>query len=284
MDTELIELSYFPGCSLATSAEENNESLKAFCRRIGYLLTDLEDWNCCGSSSIYGLDPDAAFSLSARNLSLARPGRPLFIACPKCLQRMRQTQAKLRRDEAAREKYEKLHGKPFDDKLRIISFFELIEESQFLRAGLANMHRLQGLKFVPYYGCLLNNPPEIRPAKSYYGFIEKTLSSLGAEPVSWACPTRCCGTFLAAVKPQLIFDTVNEITAEAKRSGADVIVTPCAMCQMNLEMRCSIENPLPVLHFTEVLELAMGSGEGKKWFKRHLIDPSPLLGHFSAHE
>jgi heterodisulfide reductase subunit B len=77
-----IDLSYFPGCSLATTAKESNESLMKVCEKLGLNLIELEDWNCCGSSSAHSLDKSMAFSLPARNLSLAPSNRPLLVMCP----------------------------------------------------------------------------------------------------------------------------------------------------------------------------------------------------------
>ena len=47
------EISDFPGCSLATSARENNHSLQIFCKKFGVNLVERKDWNCCGSSSAH---------------------------------------------------------------------------------------------------------------------------------------------------------------------------------------------------------------------------------------
>ncbi|NTV31826.1 MAG: hypothetical protein HGA50_00865, partial [Deltaproteobacteria bacterium] len=71
-----IDLSYFPGCSLATTAKESNESLMKVCEKLGLNLIELEDWNCCGSSSAHSMDKSLALSLPARNLSLAPSNRP----------------------------------------------------------------------------------------------------------------------------------------------------------------------------------------------------------------
>jgi len=50
-DTNSADFSYFPGCSLATTAKESNQSLIECCRKMGINLVELADWNCCGSSS-----------------------------------------------------------------------------------------------------------------------------------------------------------------------------------------------------------------------------------------
>jgi heterodisulfide reductase subunit B len=46
---------------------------------------------------------------------------------------------------------------------------------------------------------------------------------------------------------------------------------------MNLEIRCNLSRPIPILHFSELLSLAMGTVPEKDWFQRHLIDPRPVL-------
>jgi heterodisulfide reductase subunit B len=59
--------------------------------------------------------------------------------------------------------------------------------------------------------------------------------------------------------------------------GADCIVTACAMCHLNLELRCNRMDKIPTLHFSELLSLAMGEKNYSGWFARHLVDPVPML-------
>ena len=107
MNRSPVDISYFPGCSLATSARENNHSLLELCNHIGVNLVELEDWNCCGSSSAHRMDAELSVDLAGRNLSLAPPDRPLLIACPGCILRLRETHLHLRSDENACYQYEK---------------------------------------------------------------------------------------------------------------------------------------------------------------------------------
>ena len=60
----LIDLSYYPGCSLKTTSQENNASLIYLFEHLGYNLIELEDWNCCGSSSAHSVDTDLAFDIT----------------------------------------------------------------------------------------------------------------------------------------------------------------------------------------------------------------------------
>lgn len=65
--------------------------------------------------------------------------------------------------------------------------------------------------------------------------------------------------------------------AGAEKSGAECVVTACAVCHLNLEIRSRQSERIPVLHFSEMLSLGGGIGEGQGWFRRHLIDPRPIL-------
>jgi heterodisulfide reductase subunit B len=278
-EKNLIDLSYFPGCSLKTSARENNASLIYLFRHLGYNLVELEDWNCCGSTSAHSVDTDLAFDLASRNLSLAPVDRPLLVACPSCLLRLRHAYLRLKNEAAARQHYEKMWHKPFDPKLQILHFFEFLDQMDLLKYSVDGARRLAGLKFVPYYGCMLARPPIMRHEKNYHGLMERILTRLGATAEKWSFSSRCCGTFLTVARPEIVQPMVNEIIQAAIDARADCIVTACAMCHMNLEMRCSLKARIPILHFSEIISLALGIGKRhyKGWFSRHLVDPKPLL-------
>jgi heterodisulfide reductase subunit B len=272
-----VDVSYFPGCSLATTARESNQSLIEACRRIGINLIEIADWNCCGSSSAHSVRRELAFDLAARNLSLAPAGRPLVAACPSCMLRLKHAQHRLRGDEDARERYRRLWGRAFDPEMAVQHVFGLLDDLNFGRLLAAGNHAPIDLKFAPYYGCMLNRPLQLRSGRSYFGIMEKTLAAAGMQPVAWSLGYRCCGTFLTVARPDIVAPKVNAIVQGAADVGAECIVTACAMCHMNLEVRCSVKHPVPIFHFSEIISLAFGVAGGRDWFSRHLIDPRPLL-------
>ena len=70
----------------------------------------------------------------------------------------------------------------------------------------------------------------------------------------------------------------------AREAEADCIVTACPLCQANLDTRQEeigkakgIKYDLPIFYFTELLGLAFDLKDTRKWFRRHLVDPVPLL-------
>lgn len=277
MNIEHAELSYFPGCSLATTAKENNASLKSFLGHFGIRINEIEDWNCCGSSSTHSVDAKLALALASRNLFLAPANKPLLVACPGCYLRLGVAKLELKNDIAKRTRFERHFKQKFNQDLKLLHFFELLVNMG--KAGLFDnlQGRLNGLKIAPYYGCMLARPPKMNKEKNHYGLIEKTMASLGGDPVHWGYSASCCGTFLSVCRPEIASSLVNRIMEGAIQSGADCIVTACAMCHLNLEIRCSPQNQIPVFHFSEILSLALERKISKEWFKRHLIDPEPIL-------
>jgi heterodisulfide reductase subunit B len=280
-NVQQLDFSYFPGCSLATTAAESNRSLMQAARLLGINLIELEDWNCCGSSSAQTMCKNLSLGMAARNLSLAPAGRPLVAMCPRCLHYLRSAQQCLQADPKKREELEEKWGRPIPTDLEIIHFMEVL-----VRYGLdrlrANARRsLKGLRFVPYYGCTLFRPPRLAKEKYFQGEMENILTALGAEAVPDALTYRCCGSFLSATDPEIVTPLVQEIIGSAAAAKADCLVTACAMCQLNLEMRNTNKARIPILHFSEILALALGAEDYEAWFVRHLVDPRPVIQKLS---
>lgn len=273
----LTDLSYYPGCSLESSARESNVSMMTVAKILGLNLIELEDWNCCGSSSANILDKEIAFSLAVRNLSLAPPDRPLMAMCPRCLYQLREAHQRLKREPETLRAQERRWGRPISLDLQIIHFLEVLVRLGPARLQQDMVRSLNGLKFVPYYGCTLFRPPALRKGTYYQGELGNVLTMLGGVPLNRALSYRCCGSFLSAARADIVTPLVNEILASAVAVGAECLVTSCAMCQLNLEIRCTWEPRLPIFHFSEILALAMGAQDYEGWFTRHLVDPRPLL-------
>ena len=271
------DFSYFPGCSLATTASESNVSMMKAGKILGLNFIELEDWNCCGSSSAHGLGQDLGLSLAARNLSLAPAHRPLMVMCPRCLHHLRHTQLSLRENPEAHGALERRWGRKIPLDLEIIPFLEVLVRNGLDRLKHSATRSLKGIKFVPYYGCTLYRPPALERKEYYQGEMENVLKALGAQAITGAYTNRCCGSFLSAARPDIVTPLVNEIVSSAVTVGANCLITACAMCQLNLEIRCTSTPKIPIFHFSEILALALGAEDYEGWFTRHLVDPRPLL-------
>ena len=277
MKSKASRLAFFPGCSLATSAKENYDSLRSFCLQIGYELHEVQDWNCCGTSSAHAVNSDLAFELACRNLALMHSYERVLIACPSCFKRLQQTFLHLHNDPHAREQFEREWKTKFNPRLELIPFLRFLAQQDLSTRFAQAENKLRGLRVVPYYGCMLAYPPIMNREPSMYGIMEKVMHELGAKPLFWSHARKCCGTFLSVARPDMVTPLINEIFTGAAQVGAECIVTACSMCHLNLDVRCTLKQALPVFHFSELLALAIGAGPQKDWFNRHLNDPRPLL-------
>jgi len=107
--------------------------------------------------------------------------------------------------------------------------------------------------------------------------MNQLISVLGAEAVPWSYATECCGGGLTLTKSDIAARLVSNLADHAREAGAQTIVTSCPLCQLNLEMRQREDPKMPIFYFTELIGLAFNLTEASGWWKKHLINPLPLL-------
>jgi heterodisulfide reductase subunit B2 len=281
-----IDLAYYPGCTLSSTAREIDAAVHYVCQTLDIHLSTLPDWNCCGSSSVHAVRPQLAVSLAARNLFQAQSmGKDLMVVCAGCATRLRTASNQLRSDEASRRINQEILGDSLARDLHVYHLMDLLPQRLREKPFRHALERsLAGLRYVPYYGCLLAAPPELNNYPKLHGSMEAVMDYLDAETLNWGYQAKCCGAFLSVARPDIVTPMVDDLMGEAKSAGAECIVTACAMCQLNLELRCQADKRLPVFSVAELLAYGLGASQWPDWFKKHLIDPLPLFRqkHFGS--
>lgn len=274
-----LHLAYFPGCTLSSTAREIDDAMHQVCSTLDIHLTALPDWNCCGSSSIHAVRPQLAVSLAARNLFQAQTlDLDMMVMCAGCANRLRVASNQLREDETSRRVNQEILGNKLDRDVHVYHLMDLLPERLKQRAYADKRQRsLKGLRYVPYYGCLLASPPELKNYPKLYGSMEAVMHWLGAEQRDWGYQAKCCGAFHSVARPDIVTPMVADIVDKAILAGAECIVTACAMCQLNLELRTTTQKQLPVFSIVELLAYSTGTDDWPAWFKKHLVDPMPLF-------
>ena len=276
-----MSYSYYPGCSLHSTGLEYGLSTRAVFHHLGLELRELPGWNCCGASSAHTLDPTAALALPARTLALAQ-GRQadLVTPCAACFSRLKGVDYVLRNDLELRLKIERLVGFTYTASVAIRPLLAVLYEDYGLDKIASQVRQpLRGLKVVTYYGCLLVRPAHIAqfddPDDPHV--MAGLLGAVGADVAPWSYATDCCGGSLSLSRSDVVQHLVQKLVDRAREAGAEAIVTACPLCQVNLEMRQTLSPKMPAFYFTELLGLAFGLPEAKQWWRKHLIDPRPLL-------
>jgi heterodisulfide reductase subunit B len=277
-----VKLSYYPGCSLHSTSIEYDLSTRAVFKALGVELVELADWNCCGASSAHALNHTLSLCLPARNLALAQEqGWDLVAPCAACFNRLKSADYALRNDPAERAEIEEIVGFQYSGQVQVRPPLDVVAQEIGLEQVGARVTRpLKGLRVVSYYGCLLVRPPEVVQFENpeHPQFMDRLLETLGAQAMDWSYYTDCCGGSLSLTRRDLAARLVQGLVARAREAGAQAMVTACPLCQVTLEMRQdSKKEAMPILYFTELMGLAMGLEESRKWWGKHLIDPRPLL-------
>ncbi|MFZ5809734.1 MAG: CoB--CoM heterodisulfide reductase iron-sulfur subunit B family protein [Chloroflexota bacterium] len=273
--------SYYPGCSLESTACEYDASVRAVFRALEVELREIEDWNCCGASSAHSMDPMLALALPARNLALAQEaGFDVVMPCAACFNRHKTADYELRSDPSRRKELEQLVGFSYQGNIAVRPLLEVVACQIGLKRVSERVRQpLRGLKAVAYYGCLLVRPPQVTQFENPENptLMNELLTVLGAQALPWSYATECCGGGLSLTKSDVAARLVSRLAEKAREAGAEAIVTSCPLCQVNLELRQRDQAKMPIFYFTELMGLAFGLPESDSWWGKHLINPRPLV-------
>jgi len=286
---------FYPGCSSQKGASASNfaTSIGVMCEKLGIQLNEIPDWNCCGASIGYGeggLLPRLA--ISARNLALAEqnlPGQDLVSGCPACWLSTRETVEKLRESGSlmagANEALKEV-GLNFKGTVKARHIVEvLVEDVGFANMKQAVVKPLQGLKVAGYVGCQTNRPFGIA-GESFENpqYLDRMIETMGAEPASgYEQKVTCCGGALAFSEPDKAQKQIRDIVESAYDHGAEMIVTPCQLCQANVEIYQSEINKkqgtklaMPVVYYSQLMTVAYGGSAKDAGLNGQLIRAEKL--------
>lgn len=272
---------YYPGCSLHSTGLEYGLSSKAVFTHLGLELKELPGWNCCGASSAHSIDHQMSVALPARVLGLAQDnGGDLVTPCAACFNRLKGTDYTLRNDEKIRAQIEEIADFRFTGEVKIRPLLAVLYQDYGIDRIAEQVRKpLDSLKVVTYYGCLLVRPPQVTqfddPDDPH--IMTELLDAVGVQVMRWSYATDCCGAGLSLSRADIVQSLVGKLVAHAREAGAEAIATACPLCQVNIEMRQVDVNKMPAFYFTELLGLAFELAESNQWWRKHLIDPRPLL-------
>jgi len=266
-----MRYAYFPGCSANSTGISYTMSIAYVADRLGIELLEIPDWCCCGTSAARLTDADLALALPARSLALSEkmdPELDVVAPCSGCYSSLKASAHYARRSEKDRKHVEDLIGMPYQARSEVLDILDILLTPEATAALQVEMtRRFAGLKVACYYGCALVRPvgmcqpddPENPQA------MDRLVAATGAEPVQWAFKTECCGASNHISYPRGAKQMVARIFRDAVENGADVIVTACPLCWMNLDMREDEVNRLngtsydvPVYYITELIGAALG--------------------------
>lgn len=293
---------YYPGCSLERNAAAYHESLLAIADRLELEFAEVDDWNCCGATEFIAVHRMRAYALVARNLALAAAqadaslgdsatNQQLVAPCSACFLNLSKVEHYLRESPDLAQKVNQalaaggLHYEPGHIHVRHL-LDVVVNDVGYERIAAQITHPLRGLRVAPYYGCLV-----VRPAfqgafdnPEYPMTLDKLMRVLGAKVIDFPLKAHCCGGHMAQISQEIALELIRQLLQNAADYGADVIVTLCPMCQLNLDAFQQSVNEhfktnynIPVLFFTQLMGLAFGLPPAAVGIGKEFVDARPAM-------
>ncbi len=286
-----MKIPYYPGCTLKSTAKNFEDTAKLVAGKFDIEFDELYRWNCCGA--VYGLSQDNVMHKVApvRNMLRVKEvgEKQMVILCSMCYNTLKRANYYVRKNKDRLDVINAimyLENTTYDGSVEVRHFLEILRDDVgYNRIKKEVKKPLSGLTIAAYYGCLLLRPEEIAiDDMEQPTVMEDMMKALGAKVVDLPVKTECCGSYQTVSRKDIVADRTYLILNEARKMGADMLITSCPLCHFNLDRRQDLAKDrhhgfktMPVLYFTQLMALAFGAGENELGFESHYVDPRLIL-------
>ena len=280
----------FLGCVIPYRVAAFEVSARKILGKLGVELVEMPEFNCCGLP----LDPvshEMMLILAARNLALAeQKGLNIITLCPGCAGTLKKVNKMLKEDKALRDEINchlKEAGLEFKGTVDAKHLMQvLIEDVGLEKVKDSVVKPLTMLKVAEHNGCHILRP------KEFIGFDDpedpKTLKMLieatGATCLDYMDETECCGAPSVGVNDKIALQLARDKLNHIKMVDAQAMITICPFChimydtnELRIEKMFNEAYGIPVLHYPQLLGLAMGMKPDELAFNELRVDVSKLL-------
>jgi len=280
----------FLGCVIPYRIASYEISARKVLDKLGVELVDMPEFNCCG----FPLDPvyhDMMLTLASRNLCLAeQQNLNIMPLCNGCFGILNHVNKELKEDKKLREKvngYLKEIGMEFKGTIAVKHLIHVLTEDIGLEKIKDTVKKpLAQLRVAQHTGCHV-----VRPGKDV-GFDDpenpKTLKNLiavtGAKCLDYMDETECCGAPIIGIDDKISLQLAREKLDHVRAVGAQAMITVCPFCHMmfdlnqpRIERAYNEKFSIPVLHYPQLLGLAMGMSPDELAIKELRVDASQIV-------
>jgi len=284
---------YYPGCSMEATGAPVEASIHAIAKPLDINFMELEDWTCCGSSPLAGVDKFKAIGITARVLALAeKTGLDLVTPCSSCYTILREANDLLKEDHDLSDKIRSTlsaAGMTYNGTVNVRHVVEVLFNdlgTDVLKSKI--VRPLTGLKVACYHGCQQVRPSYGYDDPEYPDWLDKMVVSLGAETVNFPLKARCCGSSLVISEPDTAIELIYKLLQNASDNGAQAIVTTtCPLChlaidgyQASVNRKYKTKFNLPALAITQLIAFAIGLDFKASGLIGNITSPKNLLRPF----
>ncbi len=254
-----MQIPYFPGCTLSDKAKDLDIKGRAIAEALGYTLTDIPDWTCCGTVFPNSLKNVMKFAGPYRMLAnTAAISDKLVTLCSACFNVMKRTNLVIRENPEIREKLKKFTDLDYNGEVEVMHYLTFLKDvvTYDKIKEVVKQNKKESRKVTPYYGCLLLRPHEELGLDDPENptSIAEIINLVEDTVVEFPSQNECCGAYLTVYEKEEDLKPARNLCQEAKEYGAELMVTSCPLCYYNLDKTKDV----PVLYFTDYLASALG--------------------------
>ena len=281
----------FLGCAIPYRVSAYEISARKVLKKLGVKIVEMSEFNCCGLP-VDPISHETMLILAARNLAMAeQKGLDIIALCPGCAGTLRKVNKMLKEDAVLREKINnhlREAGLEFKGTVNAKHIMQvLIEDVGLEKIKNAVVNPLTKVKVAEHNGCHILRP------KEYIGFDDpedpKTLKTLieatGATCLDYMDETQCCGAPSVGVNDKIALALARDKLSHIKKVDAQALITICPFChimydtnELRIERMFNEVYGIPVLHYPQLLGLAIGIPAEELAFNELRVDCSKLLG------
>ncbi len=271
-----LKYALYTGCTARESTPELLKSTMAIANKLGIEFEILDEATCCGASHLQDFDDFLSLVLNARTICYAeKRGLDLVTLCNTCQLNVSMTKERLDNDPKLKAKVnEKLAevGLEYKGTSRVIHMLYVLRDDygyDKLKSKVTNP--LKNYNIASFYGCHNIRPSELQhhsnndenPYKPTS--LDELIITLGGKNIEYSQKNKCCGFHVELQAPKTANKLSGNAMVGAKQNGAEMIVTPCPLCQIrmdvqqkNIEKEMGTNLNMPVLHLQQIVGLALG--------------------------
>lgn len=267
-------LSLFLGCLVPNRYPGIEMATKLCLAKIDIDCVDLPGASCCPAPGVFrSFDRTTWLTLASRNIVLSEQmDRNMLTICNGCFSTLEDANRTIKEDDIVKEDINE-HlakvGKEIKGDIDVRHIIEYFYQEYGPEKISSYVERQLDIRVAVHYGCHLIKPTKDRGLGGFERptFFDELVTALGATSVEYPDKMACCGAgggVRSAMKERSLKMTEAKL-AKIKETGVDCIVNSCPFCHMQLDSGqdeikelAGTEFEIPVLHYTQLLGLALG--------------------------
>jgi|TARA_B110000467_G_scaffold105575_1_gene95972 heterodisulfide reductase subunit B len=266
-----VKIAYYPGNAARAASYEVEDCIQPLCKTLGIQLIELPKASSDGGNIIKQSSPKLQHALVARNLALAEmKGVDVMTTCATSYGIMCDTVDEFSSDMGFANTVNNLVARTTgieyqgESQPRHLLHF-LVEEIGLdtIRDAVINPIRMN---VAPYYGPNMQRQGATAGDDAFMPtYLEQLIVALGGTPVDYDSKCQSVGAPALLTLNKPVMKMTAAVLADAKSSGADLMVSACTVSHSNLDSYQSKaakvsgkDTSMPIVHLAELVAFALG--------------------------